>query len=95
MTRFSQERDSVRLRNGKVTAVSGSKVTVDLDGVPIPNVPVHGPVPAVNARVLVLSQGGSLTVLGNAVSELTQLRTELGELRELVQALIERGGFDG
>lgn len=90
MSRFVPERQTVRLRNGSVAAVSGSKVTVTLDGTSIPNVPVHGPVPGVGTRVLLLEQGSSLLVMGSAVSELTALRAELTELQGLVRELIGR-----
>lgn len=83
MTRFKFERETVRLRNATVTAVASQTVTIGIDGGTIPGVPVYGPMPAVNARVLVLEQENSLLVLGNAVSlvaEIEDMRSRLTEL---------------
>jgi hypothetical protein len=94
-TRWQPERQTTRIRNGTVAAVTGATVTLNLDGNFQAGVPVHGPMPAAGRKVLVFEQGHSLLVLGEAVSELAVLRSEVTELRGMVQALLERGGWDG
>jgi hypothetical protein len=79
MTNYFPERDTVRLLNMTVTAVSGGRVTVG----GVPNVPVYGPMPSVSAKVLVLEQGSTLLVLGNAVTLVTQVQELQNELSAL------------
>lgn len=75
------ERETVRLRNAVVAAVGSGVVSLTLDGQTSTGVPVYGPMPSVAADVLVLEQGGTLLVLGNAVSLLAGMREELDALK--------------
>lgn len=68
MQRDWVERETVRLRNASVAAVTGGTVSVTLDGQTLVGVAVHGAAPVVGARVLVLEQGHSLLVLPTANS---------------------------
>jgi len=83
MTSFSPERKTVRMRTAQVAAVTGSTITIGIDGTTIPGVPVYGPMPAVGAGGLVLEQGGGTLVLGDAVS----LVAEIDGLKARVDAL--------
>lgn len=68
MVRWVPPRETVRMRTATVSAVAGANVSVDVDGETVTGVPVYGPMPTVGAGVLLLEQGGSLLVLGRAVS---------------------------
>lgn len=81
MSAWTPGRDAVRIRNATVAAVTAPTVTVTLDGQSIPGVAVYGPMPGAGAKVLVLEQGTSLLVLGNAVSLLAELRDEIEALK--------------
>lgn len=82
---YPDQRQAASLRNATVTAYSGGRATLSIDGGTVTNVPVYGPAPAVNAKVLVLEQGGTLLVLGNAVS----LQDQIDELRGVVEEFID------
>ena len=108
MARFEPERFTVRLRNGTVTAVAADTVTLQWDGnkaqwggVP-PNkveqsgIPVHGPMPTVGMRVLVMEQGSSLIVMGDPVSlqdDINQMRKEMARQSGLIEALRMKAGI--
>lgn len=56
--------ERVHLRAGTVTAVTGGRVSVDLGGVVIGDLPVAGhPIPAVGARAIVLATAAQAVVL--------------------------------
>ena len=80
MDRPFVERETVRLRNAAVSAVTGATVSLTLDGATVTGVAVYGPMPAVSAKVLVLEQGGSLLVLGDAVSRMAELEARVAAL---------------
>lgn len=91
MANWQPERQTVRMRNGQVVAVTGGSVTLDLDGSPIPMVPVHGPTPVEDQWVTVLEQGSSLLVLGSTTAlqaDVDELHRETARLRGLVEALL-------
>lgn len=71
------------MRSASVSAVTGSTVTIGIDGGTIAGVPVYGPMPAAGAGVLVLEQGGGLLVLGDAVS----LVAEIESLKSRIERL--------
>lgn len=81
------ERETCRLRNAVVASVGSGVVSLTLDGQTSTGVPVYGPMPAAGAGVLVLEQGASLLVLGNAVSLADRLELMEGRL-----AALEAGG---
>jgi len=60
--------ERVRMRNAKVVSVTNNKATLTMDGNTVASVPIYGPTPANNSYVLVLEQGHTFLVLGNAVS---------------------------
>lgn len=81
MNIFEPERETVRLRNAVVLAVTAPTVSLTLDGEVITSVPVYGPMPAAAAKVLVLEQGASLLVLGDAVTAIRNLHEEIEALK--------------
>lgn len=84
MTKWLPTIEACRIRNGVVEAVAGGRATVLMDAaVSVAQVPIYGPPPGVGQGVLVLEQGGTLLVLGNAVS----LLADVEELRSKVAAI--------
>lgn len=82
---YQTERQTVRLRNATVSAVTSPTVTITMNAGEsvLPGIPVYGPTPVVGAKVLVLEQGFSLLVLGNAVT----LLAEIESLKSRIDAL--------
>ena len=57
--------DAVTLRFAEVTAVAAKHITVDLDGIDVPNVPfLKSYTPTVGDRAWLLYQGTTLVALG-------------------------------
>jgi hypothetical protein len=83
MTGFQPERQTVRLRNATVSAVTSPTVTITVGNSTVASIPVYGPMPTVGARVLVLEQGFSMLVLGKAVS----LEKQVAELTARIDRL--------
>ena len=80
MTRWTPPRATVRLRNATVASTGAGTVTLSIDGTTVASVPVHGPMPATGAVVLVLEQGTSLLVMGDAVSRIAALEERVAAL---------------
>lgn len=86
---WQPERQTARIRNGVVQSVAGGAATVRVDGgTDVTGVSWYGPAPVAGQGVLLLEQGGSLLLLGNA----SALVVEVEELRSRVAAMEARLG---